>query len=707
LRIKPKPLHFFLLGLWLISVLLAVIGGAIASNNRIRDRAIIIFNKATGELDGIGWFDLLQELKPGTTVDVERLAFESNLFEAIRNPRHSRSDVEAGEQLFDQHCALCHGDRALGGLGGPSLQNHIFRNGQSDLALYRTIMLGIPGTPMVPQNLSRDDVWRLVSYLNSVLILTHPPSPSVSTWSGKPFQPVTASELRGAHDLHDEWLTYSGSYSSHRHSRLDQINPDNVRHLRVEWERQLYLQDEGRGLESSPIVRGSTMFITQDNRVLALDAVTGHVIWTYSRNLPQSALCCSGYSHNRGVALLGRQVFVGTLDAHLIALDATRGTVNWDVAIAERGSITGAPLAIDDIVITGVGGGDYGVSGFIEARDAASGKRRWRFNTAPKVGELGSETWGGHDGAGSATWLTGSFDPELRLIYWGVGNPSPGLNGDAVRPGDNLYSDSIVALDADTGKLRWYFQFTPHDLHDWDGNQIPVLVDATVDDVKRKLLATANRNGFYYLLDRTKGTFLLGTPFVRQTWADGLDATGRPRVRPESKPTLKGTFVYPGIFGGTNWWSPTFDPQLDLLFVPTIDQGSYFFTSPYRLGGGHYSNVQENLNAAVKAIEVTTGRIRWQHGLPERANTPVVGGLLSTAGRIIFGGDNETFFALNAETGAELWHFEVGGFITAAPVSYEVAGRQYVAIAAAHNILVFALPPSDADNNNTTAGIVR
>jgi alcohol dehydrogenase (cytochrome c) len=704
--------RFFIAGLGLVA-LLAALAGAIASNNRVRYRAMVLYNKAAGHLEEIGWFDLLRELNPGNTnLDLERLALDSNLFEALQNPRRLKSDVEAGERLFREHCAFCHGDRGLGGVSGPSLQNHVFRHGRSDLALYRTIMLGIPDSPMVARNLSRDEGWRLVSYLNSVLILPSLSPSSVPTPLPEPFQPVTASELRGANDRPAEWLTYSGSYSAQRHSRLDQINPNNVGQIRVAWIRQLsmkYNQGLGRGLESSPIVRGSTMFVTEDDRVLALNAVTGQVLWTYSRALPESMLCCALYAFSRGVALLGSQVFVGTLDGHLIALDASTGTVNWDVTIAEQsgGSITGAPLTIDDMVITGIAGGDYGVRGFIDARDAASGKQRWRFYTVPKAGEPGSETWGAHGGAGSTTWLTGSFDPELRLIYWGVGNPSPTFNGD-VRPGDNLYSNSVVALDVDSGKLRWYFQFTPHDVHDWDANQIPVLVDATVGDARRKLLAVANRNGFYYLLDRTNGTFLLGTPFVRQTWADDLDASGRPRVRPESIPTRRGTFLYPGPFGGTNWWSPTFDSQTELLFVPTMDRGGYFFggaedyekfipNSPDKTGGYHgdgNKSVEENLNTAVKALEVTTGRVRWEYAPPARKGRPVMGGLLSTAGGIIFGSDNETFFALNSETGIELWRFEVGSWITAAPVTYELEGRQYVTVVAGRNILSFALPPS-------------
>jgi alcohol dehydrogenase (cytochrome c) len=657
---------------------------------------MIVFNKATGQMDEIGWSDLLSELKPHSKLNdmtLERLANKSNLFEVIQSPRRSQSDVEAGEQLFRERCAFCHGDRGVGGAGGPPLQNRVFRNGRSDLALYRTIMFGIPGTPMLARDLSRDDVWRLVSYLNRTLGAPNGLPPSVSSPLLRLFQPVTVSELLGANDS-VEWLTYSGSYTGQRHSRLDQINRGNVGQIRVEWVRQL---SPAARLESTPIIRGSTMFVTEPNHVLALDAATGQVIWRYSRDLSQGTKL-GGYPFNRGVALLGGQVFVGTLDAHLVALDANTGTVNWDVEIAEPSkgyTITGAPLAIDDMVITGVSGGDYGARGFIDARDAASGKRRWRFYAAPAAGEPGSETWGGHDGAGSATWLTGSFDPELRLIYWGVGNPAPSFDGDG-RPGDNLYSDSVVALDADTGKLRWYFQFTPHDLHDWDANQIPVLVDATFGDVKRKLLAMANRNGFYYLLDRINGTFLLGTPFVRQTWADGIDASGRPRGRSESIPVRQGTLVYPGNLGGTNWWSPTLDAELELLFVPTLDQGSFFFASPNRsneeydkLFSGYY---QEDLVTAVKALELTTGRIRWQYTRPGRKDRNHMAGLLSTAGRLIFGGDNETLFALNAETGEELWHCEVGGWIVAAPVSYQVAGRQYIAVAAGSDILAFALP---------------
>jgi alcohol dehydrogenase (cytochrome c) len=288
----------------------------------------------------------------------------------------------------------------------------------------------------------------------------------------------------------------------------------------------------------------------------------------------------------------------------------------------------------------------------------------------------------------------------LRLIYWGVGNPSPNFYGQD-RIGDNLYTNSVVALEADSGKLRWYFQFTPHDLHDWDSVQIPVLVDAVFDGSKRRLLAWANRNGFYYLLDRTTGKFLLGVPFVKQTWADGLDPSGRPKIRPESVPTPQGSGVYPGIAGGTNWWSPTYDPESGLLYVPTVDKGAIFYGSSHEpldefgenLGGTAMPIPNEDAIVAVKALEVTTGRIRWQSGGPPRRTHMEMSGVMSTGGKLIFGGDDgERFFALDADSGAELWRFPTGGSIWAAPVSYEVDGRQYIAVAAGHSILAFALP---------------
>lgn len=670
----------------------------------IRFRAQILLEKAMGRLPDLEWSDLSWLLRAGSGLDLGRMATTQNPYESVASPRHSSGDIEAGSAIFREQCASCHGQGGRGGPGGPALQNHVFRQGRSDWGLYRTTTIGIPGTAMVGRRLPRDDAWRLVSYLKQVLVM-----PSLGAEKDAPhpltMQPVTPAELRSAEDSPAQWLTYSGSYASHRYSRLMQINRRNVAELRVEWQRQLETPVDK--VESSPLVRGSTMFVTEPpNRVLALDAVSGRVIWTYSRDLPAKLVVCCG-PVNRGVALLGDRVFVGTLDAHLVALNASTGEVEWDVAVAQpsRGyAITGAPLAVDNMVVTGIAGGEYGTRGFLDAYDAATGKRRWRFYTIPEAGQPGGETWEGNSWrtGGAPTWLTGSYDPGLRLIYWGVGNPSPNFYGEN-RKGDNLYTNSVVALESDSGKLRWYFQFTPHDLHDWDSVQIPVLIDAVVKGTKRKLMAWANRNGFYYLLDRENGKLLLGTPYMKQTWAEGLDANGRPKVRLESVPTAQGSEVFPGIAGATNWWSPAYDPQAGLLYVPTVDKGAIFYGSSKEpldefgenLGGTTTPIPNEDAVVAVKAIEVTSGTIRWEHRDAPRRVFMQMNGLMSTAGKLVFGGDAETLFALDGESGKELWSFPTGAEIWAAPMSYEVNGRQYVAVAAGRSVLAFTLARSN------------
>jgi alcohol dehydrogenase (cytochrome c) len=694
-------LRRFLVG---TAIALLILVAAVAFVGPLRFRAQILFDKAAGRLPDVEWSDLGWLLRRGSPVDLKVMAETRNPFLAIWSPLHAPHDIAAGEQLFRQYCAACHGDQGIGGAGGPSLHNRIFRRGRSDWALFQTTTLGLPGTAMPGQHLPRNEVWQLVSYLRIVVLAPSAAGGAGSTPGVAGFAPVSAMELEQAANHPKEWLTYSGSYDSQRHSRLNQINRHNVPELRVEWERQLATSVEK--VETTPIVRGTTMFVTEPpNRVLALNAVTGRVLWEYSHELPaRLPLCCGPV--NRGVALLGNRVFVGTLDAHLVALDATTGSVLWEIEVADAAkgfSITGAPLVVGDMVLTGVGGGEFGIRGFVDAYDVASGQRRWRFYTIPELGQPGIDTWKGDSfrRGGAPTWLTGSYDPDLRLLYWTVGNASPNFDGDA-RSGDNLYSDSIVALDVDSGKLRWYFQFSPHDTHDWDSNQIPVLADGVVAGMKRKTLLLANRNAFYYELDRATGEFLLGGPYVKQTWADGLDAKGRPRVRPGSAPSREGSVVYPSLMGATNWWSPSYDSELGLLYVPTVTQGGIFYLSPdkasteegFILGGSDTKIANEDLVVAVKAIEATTGRVRWEYSRPPRkTNGDMLGGLLSTSGGLVFGGDMDDFFALDASTGIELWRFPTGGQISGAPMSYEVNGREYVAIAAGRAILSFALPP--------------
>jgi alcohol dehydrogenase (cytochrome c) len=508
--------------------------------------------------------------------------------------------------------------------------------------------------------------------------------------------PVDYERIRRAREEPGNWLTYSGTYDGQRHSPLDQITRRNVAGLKPAW---VYQAGDLNKFETSPLVVDGILHISEPPGVVtALDGRTGRPLWTHRRTFPDDLRPCCGRV-NRGLALLDGRVFMGTLDAHLVALDARSDRVLWDVEVADykRGySITVAPLALKDRVIVGVSGGEYGVRGLIDAYDAASGRRLWRFWTVPGPGEPGHQTWPGDSwkSGGASTWVTGSYDPEANLVYWGTGNPGPDYDGE-VRRGDNLYSCSVVALDADTGRLVWHFQFTPHDVHDWDSNQVPVLIDTTLRGAPRKLMAFANRNGFYYLLDRLSGAFLAGAPFARQTWAKGLDERGRPIALPGKAPTADGNVVYPGMHGGTNFFSPSYSPRTGLFYVGVREEGTTFYRERVEFvpgrwysGGGIRGIPGVEPTGSVKALEALTGKTRWEFPL----RSPPWAGLLSTAGGLVFGGSSEGFFyALDAETGKPLWRFQTGGAIFASPVSFLVDGRQHVAIAAGNALFAFAL----------------
>ncbi|MBM3839242.1 MAG: PQQ-dependent dehydrogenase, methanol/ethanol family [Verrucomicrobia bacterium] len=493
------------------------------------------------------------------------------------------------------------------------------------------------------------------------------------------------------------WLTYSGSYRSHRFSTLDQINAANVASLKPVW---VYQLKRPGVFESSPIVADGVMYLVEPpSTVTALDVHSGRRLWTWTPSMPKDVKALGFPATNRGVAILDEMIFVGTLDAHLVALDAKTGVVRWDVKVAENKtghSITCAPLALDGKIIIGISGGEAGIRGFLDAYEPSTGKRLWRFWTVPAKGEPGNETWGRNSWktGGGATWVPGSYDPKLNLLYWGIGNPAPDWNGD-VRPGDNLYTCALVALDASTGKLKWYFQFTPHDTHDWDANQIPVLVDAEMGGRTRQLVATANRNAFYYLLDRETGEFLLGVPFAKQTWAQGLDARGRPIVLPNTEPTERGTLVWPSLQGAANWYSPSYSPMSGLFYVAAREMGSYYFKSEveykpgaYFMGGGEQELGGDKASGAVRALDLMTGKRVWEFPL----HSPPWAGLLATAGGVVFGGSNEgNFFALDARTGKPLWQFQTGGSVHANPNTFLVDGKQRVAIAAGNALFVFGL----------------
>lgn len=512
------------------------------------------------------------------------------------------------------------------------------------------------------------------------------------------FAQVSFDRIRDSASAPGDWLTYSGNYSAHRFSPLAQITPANVGALKPIWVYQV--KDRGT-IETTPIVADGVMYVTEPPTIVtALDLRTGRPLWSYERTLPKDLQTIGFGRVNRGVAILGDMVYVGTLDAHLVALDAKSGAVRWDVAVADYKTghcITEAPLAIDGKIITGISGGEAGIRGFIDAYDAKTGKQVWRFWTIPAEGEPGNDTWHTKDSwktGGGSTWVTGSYDPELKLIYWGVGNPGPDWNGDP-RPGDNLYTCSLVALDADTGTLRWYFQFTPHDTHDWDATEIPVLLDTVVRGKPRKVVAMANRNAFYYLLDRTTGEFLSGTPYSKQTWAKGLDDSGRPQVIPGSEPSEKGTMVWPSLQGATNWFSPSYDPGRQQFYVSVREMGSIYFKGEaeykpgtFFAGGGERALNGDDASGAIRALDVSTGKQKWEFKL----QSPPWVGVLGTAGGLVFGGAEEgNFYALGAATGKSLWDFETGGDMESNPISFLIDGKQRVAIASGHAIFVFGL----------------
>ncbi len=525
---------------------------------------------------------------------------------------------------------------------------------------------------------------------------------SIMLFAGLARPQVTYERLLKAEQEPQNWLTYSGNYSGWRYSKLDQINTRNVQYLKAEW---VFQTGALGSFETTPLVVDGILYGTgQESRAFAVDARTGRAIWRYQRRLPDKIQACCGLV-NRGVAALGNKVFLATLDAHLVALDAKTGNVIWDVEAADyrkANVFTVAPLLVKDRVVVGVSGGEYGVRGFIDAYEAETGKRAWRFYTVPGPGEPGNETWDGDSwkAGGAPAWITGSYDPELDLIYWPTGNPSPEYYG-GQRRGDNLYSNCMLALDANTGKLKWFFQFTPHDMHDYDATEIPVLLDLELHGQPRKLLVQANRNGFFYALDRTNGKFLFARPFGQVTWAREIGPDGRPVLLPGTDPTPEGTRVCPGAIGATNWWSPSYSPQTGLLYVAAREECDIFksassapkFREGHIFWGSTYGPVSDEKDwGALRALDPRTGEIKWEFKYYSAPNA----GVVSTAGGLVFAGDNEgNLIALDARTGKDLWHFQTGAAIYGSPMTFALGGKQYVVIPAGSALFAFALPESE------------
>ncbi len=522
---------------------------------------------------------------------------------------------------------------------------------------------------------------------------------------------VTYDRLVRAAQEPRNWLTYSGNYTGQRYSTLGQITPENVKTVEQKW---VFQAESLQKFETSPLVIDGIMYLTQPpNDVIALDGKTGRAYWIYQyRPAPESRVCCGQV--NRGLAVLGDVLFMATIDAHLVAIDVRSGKPLWNTKVADYDAgyaMTLAPLVVKDKVIVGVAGGEYGIRGFLAAYDAKTGKEAWRFYTIPGPGEPGHDTWPADDSwmhGGAPIWVTGSFDPELNLTYWGVGNPGPDWNP-SQRKGANLYADSVVALDADTGKLKWHFQFTPNDPYDYDSVQIPVLADVAWNGRPRKLMFWANRNGFFYALDRTTGEFLSGHPFVKMNWASGLDDAGKPVTTPQPP----GAPIFPGVQGGTNWYSPSFSPRTELFYVPAWEDYSSIFVneeSEYKagqrfMGGRPGSPIRNAPNPGIRsapinswteatghgevlALDIHTGQKKWKFVMTDVTDS----GILTTASDLLFTGGREGYFqALDARTGALLAKWSVGGPVSAAPITYQVDGKQYVAIAAGHALFVYGL----------------
>ncbi len=509
-------------------------------------------------------------------------------------------------------------------------------------------------------------------------------------------QEVSFDRLKRAAEEPHNWLTYSGTYNSERFSLSTEITPENVGDLKVIW---VYQTDPG-AVETTPLVVDDVMYLTEPpSTVTALDVRTGRRIWRWRPSMPAEVKHIGFPAVNRGVSLLDETVYVGTLDGHAVALDAASGVERWTATVADNDlgfAITAAPLTIDGKVIIGVSGAEAGIRGFIDAYSTEDGSLLWRTHTVPAAGEPGSETWGGDswETGGGSTWLTGSYDPELNLLYWGIGNPAPDWNGDD-RPGDNLYTCSLLALDADTGEIRWHFQFTPHDTHDWDSNEIPVLLDLEWGGEMRQLVAMANRNAFYYVLDRETGEFLHGSEYSKQTWAAGLDEAGRPIVLPDTEPTEEGTLVWPSLQGATNWFSPSYSPLTELFYVAVRHMGSVYYKAeaeyepgmPF-MGGGEQALSGDDAGGFVRALDVRTGELRWEFPLL----TPPWAGVMATAGGLVFGGSEEgNFFALDANTGETMWDFQAGAPARSNPMAFEVDGKQRVVMSAGNTVFAFGV----------------
>jgi alcohol dehydrogenase (cytochrome c) len=625
-----------------------------------------------------------------------------------------------GRTQFERLCARCHGADGRGGEMGPGIVAGMVL--RSDPELSTLVRDGLPAKGMPGHPLPDAELRALVTFARTLRPGREAPARASlpmadgSTLTGIALnRTATDAQLLADGGLHllrragatwrrvtsqTDWPTYHGDRSGNRYSALDQVNRETVGRLAPAW---VFPLSGATSLQVTPVVVDGVMYVTNANECHALDAGTGRRIWHYQRPRTKGLAGDAASGINRGVAIDGDRLFMVTDHAHLIALNRFTGDLLWETPMADwrqNYGATSAPLVVGGLVVSGISGGDEGVRGFLAAYDRTSGKEVWRFWTVPAPGEPGSDTWGrgttlAHGCA--ATWLTGTWDPDLQTLYWPTGNPCPDYDG-SERQGDNLYADSILALDPATGRLKWHFQYTPHDLWDWDAQQPPVLVDATWNGRPRKLLLHANRNGFFYVLDRTSGALLLAKPFVQKlTWAREIGADGRPVLNPDQAPTSEGRTVCPAVEGATNWFSTAFSPSTGLYYVQALEKCTVFSRTPetWRAGQSYYGGTTRQVpgepgQKVLRAIDVTTGAIRWE--LPQVGRANSWGGTLATAGGLVFfGEDSGALMAVDAVSGAPLWQFPTNVQWKASPMTYAFDGRQHIAVASGPNIIAFRL----------------
>ena len=630
-------------------------------------------------------------------------------------------DPGVGRAAFERTCARCHGADGQGGEMGPGITARIpLRTDQELSALVRD---GLPGKGMPPSRFEETELRALLTFVRTLVPRRGetPARVTLDTSSGAPLtgfllnrsaddtqvlaEDGTLRLLRKDGARHRivtsqvDWPTYHGAAHGNRYSPIDQINRATVARLAPAW--MFTLPDASR-LEVTPIVVEGVMYVTAVNECYALDAGSGRLIWHFKRPRSKDLAGDAASGINRGAAISGTRLFMVTDDGRLVALNRFTGELMWETRMAdprENYGATSAPLVVGRLVVAGPSGGDEGIRGFVAAFDADTGKEAWRFWTVPKPGEPASDTWTGTaiEHRCGAAWLTGTYDAELDTLYWPTGNPCPDYDG-SERRGDNLYTDSILALEPATGKLKWYFQFTPHDLWDWDAQQPPVLVDMPWQGQPRKLLLQANRNGFFYVLDRVTGAFLLARPFVKKlTWAREIGGDGRPVLIDGQAPTAQGTTVCPAVEGATNWFSTAFSAETGLYYVQTLEKCTIFSRSAdtWRQGQSYYSGATRRVpgepgQKILRAIDVRTGEVRWE--VPQVGRASTWGGTLATAGGLVFFGDDSGgLAAVDATDGRALWRFDANTDWKASPMTYVFDRRQYIAVAAGPNIMAFAV----------------